>query len=732
MIMKRCPNPECDFKTADNEMKFCPKCSNKNGNGLVRLQSVSSSENPERQSSDSREKDKMMETDYNSKRIAEIVDAAMSSSDNPIVNGDANAISGGIHVEKTDSSQKTVNIQIKELSEAEKLHKNRLSFHDACVGFVDNGHISDEDNRQLNAIRESLGLHRDIADFIIKDVLKQSIRKRVGLPGSAQTIIDIAKQTIEINDLSSIQNSLGELSALRATVDNDQLDQIYFQLKAILTPGKYIDDYRTIHEKSYWEVFWCHVAMIRTEPEKAGESIAELVQWDSHYPYQDQAIIQTIGYLMQDRELEARVAYRYIAPGFSTELGPVHFAISELLDRDWDEITDVSPRSKFYIDSLFRKAYDRIRAEAEERKKVIIDIFNKGIQEAKEIQHRKEDFLQKYEAKNGSVSDALLLSGVTQPQFDEWKRSDVDFNLSLEAVNKRIAEKRDKEERLIEEQKSAFLAHYESDKGSIKDALEHSGVEQSQVDKWKGVDPSFRERIADIDARLAKEREEEERRVKVQKERFISTYRTYNCDMQKTCSEVGLSPTIISNWRKSDAAFDNSLNCMERDRRKSIIFKKVIPCIVIAILLAVIYVVGRPLVIRRIEQNTSKREAQAIEKTRQKEIQEGYIILLNDYSLALSQVDRDSMTIDSFNDSLLRIEQILSEIKRIEVSNPTIVESQHSTLLGKALSLCKELHSYFRGKATSAMSTDELEVWIKKNEIVDSVEQRLNLANNSL
>lgn len=725
MIMKRCPNPKCDFKTTDDEMVFCPKCE-----GQVRLVIVHSSKTSDERSPYTPGVSKTYDTGYDSRSIADSIASAMSAHNAPSI-GDASAI-GSITSTVHDESKKTVNIQIKELSEAERLHKNRVTYHDACVGFIDNGHISDEDRRQLNAIRESLGLHRDIADYILNDVLKQSIRRRVGLPSTAKTTIEIAKLNIELNNLTSIQNSLGDLSALRATVDNDQLDQIYFQLKAILTPDQYLKDYYSIHEKSYWETYWCHVALIRNEPDKAGESLAALVQWDSYYPYQDQAIIQTIGYLMQDRELEARVAYRYITPGFSPDLEPLRFVLSELLDKDWYELFEVSHSVQFYVDALFKATYARKREQAETNKAQEIAARMDRELVQKEIADKKEKFIVEYEKKGGSITEALDYSGATQMEYQEWKRSDVDFNLSLEAVNKRIAEKRDKEERLIEEQKSAFLAHYESDKGSIKDALEHSGVEQSQVDKWKGVDPSFRERIADIDARLAKEREEEERRVKVQKERFISTYKTYNCDMQKTCSEVGLSPTIISNWRKSDAAFDNSLNCMERDRRKSIIFKKVIPCIVIAILLAVIYVVGRPLVIRRIEQNTSKREAQAIEKTRQKEIQEGYIILLNDYSLALSQVDRDSKTIDRFNDSLLRIEQILSEIKRIEVSNPTIVESQHSTLLGKALSLCEELHSYFRGKATSAMSTDELEVWIKKNEIVDSVEQRLNLANNSL
>ena len=532
-----------------------------------------------------------METDYNSKRIAEIVAAAMSSSDNPVVNGDANVITGGIHVEKTDSSQKTVNIQIKELSEAEKLHKNRLAFHNACVSFVDNGHISDEDNRQLNAIRESLGLHRDIADFILKDVLKQSIRKRVGLPGTAKATIEIAKKKIELNDLSSIQNSLGELSALRATVDNDQLDQIYFQLKAILTPGKYIDDYRMIHEKSYWEVFWCHVAMIRTEPEKAGESIAELVQWDSHYPYQDQAIIQTIGYLMQDRELEARVAYRYITTGFSTELGPIHFAISELLDRDWDEVTDVSLSTKFYVESLFRHTYDQIKEKARKRKAAEIAAIHQKELEANEIKHRKEDFQHQYEAKKGSVSDALLLSGVTQTQFDEWKRSDAGFRLALEAIDKRLAQDRIEAEREIEEHKAAFLVHYESEKGNINAAVEHSGIVRAQFDEWKGTDSHFRMKLDAIDTRLGAIREKENQKIKEQKERLLSCYEAYACDLQKACKEVGISPEIVKEWRNEDLSFKNSISYIKRKydaKRRKKILAVVIPCILIAILSVVI------------------------------------------------------------------------------------------------------------------------------------------------
>ena len=725
--MKRCP--KCGFETADSEMNFCPHCSNNNGNGKVELDMIHSSKASGNRTSKNTSNAITGVSEIEQMKIVGGAPNIQAEIGSKIIDGDGNVVGRDIIDQRKFIDQRS--FYQKELSEAERLRQNSSQYYNACVELIKDGFIDDDAKRQLNALRHTLGLHKDIAEYIQKEVIEESAVKSTTMSCAVIDFITHVKGYIECNNKDQIQASFVQLEAYHKKIDNGHLDCLYFQLKAILYPSYYLKDY-SAGTKSYWEAFWSYVALARMDNEEAVQSLANLVRWDNYFPYQNQSILQTIGLLMQDKVQEAREAYKSIITGYSSDLEPVCDAIRELLDQDWDLVTDVSPQTKFYVESLFRRAYDQIKDQAGKRKAAEIAAIHQQELEAQAIQDKKGNFILQYEAKKGSIRDALILSGATQTQYEEWKRYDANFRLSLENVDKCLAQEKIDAERRIEELKEAFLVHYESDNGSISAAMAHSGIEQSQFDEWKGTDSRFRTRLNDIDARLAKEREEEERRVKVQKERFISTYKTYNCDMQKTCSEVGLSPTIISNWRKSDAAFDNSLNCMERDRRKSIIFKKVIPCIVIAILLAVIYVVGRPLVIRRIEQNTSKREAQAIEKTRQKEIQEGYIILLNDYSLALSQVDRDSMTIDSFNDSLLRIEQILSEIKRIEVSNPTIVESQHSTLLGKALSLCEELHSYFRGKATSAMSTDELEVWIKKNEIVDSVEQRLNLANNSL
>lgn len=675
--MKRCP--QCGFETADSEKRFCPYCSN------VRLETVRSQKESGSHHSFPSGVNATYGTDNDPRIIAESIAAAMSTHKTPIVDGDANVIPGGIYA--PDTGDKTFHVQIKELSEAERLHKNRVAFHDACAGFVDNGHISDEGHRQLNAIRESLGLHRDIADSILKDVLKQSIRKRTGLPGTAKVAIEIAKEKIALNDVSSINNALSELSALRLTVDDDRLDQIYFQLKAILTPKQYVNDYSSTHEKSYWETYWCHVALIRTEPDKAEESLAELVHWDSYYPYQDQAIIQTIGYLMQDKELEARIAYRYISPGYSSDLEPIRFVLGELLDKDWYEFFEVSPSVQFYVDALFKATYARKREQAEtnKAKEIAARMDRERVQE--EIAYKKGRFLVEYEKKEGSIPDALDYSGATQMEYQAWKRSDVDFNLSIEDINQRIAEKRDKEACIIEEQKSAFLAHYESDKGSIDDALKHSGVDQYQVDKWKGVDSSFRKRIADIDARLKIEREEEERVIYEKKEHFIAAYKSNKCDIQKTCSDLELSPETVNSWRKTDNAFDNRLSFIDRERRKKIFITKVLPCV--TLLLLITFIVLKLISIsneRQLAKEVSSRYSEITSNLK------GIIDIIPDdikdisiekhYDALVSGVDSLKFVIELENDPHFTGEEESSELREILLHKAKIIRDYSINLTG--------------------------------------------------
>jgi hypothetical protein len=516
------------------------------------------------------------------------VASAMSEMGNKGIEGDGNINTGSIHIE--DKRSQIFNIEQKELAEAERYRQNTSQYYNTCVELIKDGFIDNEGIKLLKALRHELGLHKDIAEHIEKEVIEESTEKRAALSGAVIDFISRVKGYIKINNKSQIQASFVQLEAYQKKIDDVHLEQLYFQLKAILYPSYYLKDY-SAGTTSYWEAFWSYVALVRMDNGEAAQSLANLVRWDNYFPYQNQSILQTIGLLMQDKVQEAREAYKSIIIGFSSDLEPVCDAIRELLDQDWDLVTDVSPQTKFYVESLFRRAYDQIKDQAGKRKAAEIAAIHQQELEAQAIQDKKENFILQYEAKKGSIRDALILSGVTQTQYEEWKRYDANFRLSLENVDKRLAQEKIDAERRIEELKEAFLVHYESDNGSISAAMAHSGIEQSHFDEWKGTDSRFRTRLNDIDALLAAKKEEENQKIQRQKEHLLSCYEAYECDLQKACKEVGSSPEIVKEWQNTDLSFNNSINYIKRKydaKRRKKILAVVLPCILIAILCVII------------------------------------------------------------------------------------------------------------------------------------------------
>lgn len=669
------------------------------------------------------------EVNTESMKVAERVVKAMSATETAAIKGDANAVSGDVTSNYHDERQQWINIEQKELSEAERYRQNTSQYYNTCVELIKDGFIDDDGKRQLNALRISLGLHKDIAEHIEKEVIEGSTEKRATLSGAVIDFITRVKGYININNKSQIQASFVQLEAYQKKIDDVHLGQLYFQLKAILYPSYYLKDY-SAGTKSYWEAFWSYVALARMDNEEAAQSLANLVRWDNYFPYQNQSILQTIGLLMQDKVQEAREAYKSIITGYSSDLEPVCDAIRELLDQDWDLVTDVSPQTKFYVESLFRCAYDQIKDQAGKRKAAEIAAIHQQKLEAQAIQDKKGNFILQYEAKKGSIRDALILSGVTQTQYEEWKRYDANFRLSLENVDKCLAKEKIDAERRIEELKEAFLVHYESDNGSISAAMAHSGIEQSQFDEWKGTDSRFRTRLNDIDARLAKEREEEERVISEKKEQFIVAYKSNKCDIQKACSASELSPELISIWRKTDDAFDNKLKCIKQGWRNEIIFKKVLPCIIIAILLVAIYLIGRPIVEERVA-SKKKAEAELIEKQKkQEEFNKIYNQVLDDFDVAYAGIDRDVAQLDHFKSSLTNLEGVLNSIKSLENNTPSIPKPQYNTLLTKTLLLCDELKDYFLNNFTTTTDDTSRDLWMSKLKEIDSMKQRLQLSKN--
>ena len=708
--MKHCP--KCGFKTAEDEMLYCPQCSNNGGNGKVWLEMVSSSQTRKEPSSPTMGTSNEANTE--SMKVAERVVKAMSATETAAIKGDANAVSGDVTSNYHDERQQWINIEQKELSEAERYRQNTSQYYNTCVELIKDGFIDDDGKRQLNALRHTLGLNKDIAEYIQKEAIEESAVKSTTMSGAVLDFITRVKRYIELNNKVQIQASFVQLEAYHKKIDNDHLDYIYFQLKAILYPNYFLKDYST-GTTSYWEAFWSYVALARIDNGKAAQSLANLVRWDSFFPYQNQSILQTIGLLMQDKVQEARETYTSIITGYSDDLEPVRFAVSELLDQHWDEVTDVSPQAKFYVESLFRRAYDQIMEQAKERKAEELAAIHQKELEAQAIQDKKGNFILQYEAKKGSISDALILSGVTQTQYDEWRRYDANFRLSLENVDKRLAKAKEEEIKRIEDLKNKFLIHYESDNGSLEDALVHSNVKQEQFDDWKGSDSSFRARLVDIDAQLEKIREEGIQRIKEQKERFLSLYKDYACDIQRACDEIDISPEIVKSWQNDDPSFHNSICYIKREhdkKRRKKILSVVVPSILIVALSTFIIIT--------LNDKASK------QKQTNADLKELYEV----FDAAYSGLDRDVKQLEVFEVSLTNLEDALNNIRVYEEKHQADIEPQYNERLEKAILLCEDLHNYYLGLFTTTLDDNERQLSNDKLVKVDSAKQRLELLNN--
>lgn len=493
-----------------------------------------------------------------------IKDAA--SSPNGASLGDGNVVEGNIEQTVTDYRKQVFNITPKELSEDEKLRKKEKDFRDACQKVYEDGRISEEHNRWLNARRDELDLNKELALKIQNEVREASIIKRTTLSQTGANIIEQVFDNIKNNNQSDIRISYQSLEAAREQMNVPQLDQMFFQLKALFHSYAYVLDMSVPHGESYWEVFWSYVAYIQERnSKKAEKALMSLCTWDRSFPSQNQVLLQTAGALMQGRIDDARKLLESIGSGFSDELIPLFNSICKLL-----AFSVANPKDDFYVDVLFRGAYERLQEDKAVR------LAEEEARRAKEKENaqKKQDFLLYYK-KYGNEKEALLMSGATSSMLNEWKQND-EFVLEVEAIERQIAEKE-------EDLKKAFLKSYESNNGSISIALEQSGVKQSQLDDWIKSDSSFRTDKEEADARL-------EAIISKQKEQFISAYKSNKCDVQKTCSDLGLSPETVNSWRKADSAFDNRLSFIERERRKKIFFTKILPCVVLTILIAFILI----------------------------------------------------------------------------------------------------------------------------------------------
>lgn len=178
-----------------------------------------------------------------------------------------------------------------------------------------------------------------------------------------------------------------------------------------------------------------------------------------------------------------------------------------------------------------------------------------------------ELFIQFYEANGCDVRKSCAETGISEEEYNDWRKSDKSFAEVLFAI----------EREHIKELKDAFIECYGSNYNVLSSCKE-VGLSPDDIRVWRKQDEAFNNILQGI----------EQKRNNELKDAFVKCYGANNCDIQTACKEVGLSPDDIKTWRKEDSAFHNTLCDIERERRIKRFVSTILPCLLIVILISFI------------------------------------------------------------------------------------------------------------------------------------------------
>ena len=563
--MKYCP--QCGCKVDNAEINFCPDCAQKGDR--VKLKTV---QQPQKDSAGN---------------------------------------TGGVNIGMGGVVGGPIIYSTKDLSEAERIAKNKAAYREECERRCKDGFISQEDQLFLDKYRDDLGLEKHFADEILKRAREQSVRRITTLPGPAKLQVEQTIQAIAANDIHTIKKDLAALEQYKSKIDVDELDQLYYQLKAILAPESYV-----IKDEDYWSHFWSFIVYRRQDSPKADEVIASLHKWDSFKPAENQTLLFTIGLLMQNRLEEAKSSFKAVSTGFSSDLQPLYEAVDNLIGREWyGKTADVPPRFKFYVDSLFKKAYETLKARAKANQADILEREAAERQKRAQEENRRQKFLEILKSNNGNITAACDASGISKSLLVEWRGTIPGFDEDIESIL-------------------------------------NSAIEKKRLDEQKAMREA-----------------EEAKQLAETKDCFKKRYESNSCDALKTCAELGLDSGTVQQWRRDDSSFDEALHYIERlhaeiirkaecERRMSAI-KKMLPWILIALL-----VVAGILGIVRLSHNRADKKAQTeaiLQEAAEKERLEGeYELAISNFNLAFSSVNTSSEGLDALANAANALKQIIA------------------------------------------------------------------------
>ena len=186
--------------------------------------------------------------------------------------GDANAISGGVHVVNN-----TTYVQEREKSAAEIEQEHRIQFMNLCEEIFEDGIIDEDEIVKLETERLRLGLDEETAKRIIETSRNASQTLKRELSPREAIYLKTALQYINCNEIERIRTLLPKLEVMNELYKVEEVNFVCNLLLAALSPEKLIRTYEGQVADSYWQTYWVYIAYLKkAEIVKAEKALSRL------------------------------------------------------------------------------------------------------------------------------------------------------------------------------------------------------------------------------------------------------------------------------------------------------------------------------------------------------------------------------------------------------------------------------------------------------------------------
>ena len=296
--------------------------------------------------------------------------------------GDANAISGGVHlqdshdihnidnsVHNTSTVNNVTNITnvAAQKTELEILHERKTQFMAAVTAAFADGIVDENERIMLENERIRIGL-----DAVTAKELIESVRKNVAqthksaLTPVQQIMLKQITQFIDTNDVENLKRQLPRLEGIAQTCIEEDVSFKYYLVAAAINPEGLIHDFEAAVNDDYWKTYWAYIAYTKKNDFRSAENILNSLSLYTSYPQENVTLLASVSTMRECGKDTAQTIIDKLEGTYSPQLNAFANAIYLLIYPELAAEMGIDEAScAFYRKNVLEFEDDEARARRE-------------------------------------------------------------------------------------------------------------------------------------------------------------------------------------------------------------------------------------------------------------------------------------------------------------------------------------------------------------------------------